>query len=461
MNVTGIIMECSPFHEGHAYILQEARRETSADYVIAVMSGDFVQRGEPAVFDKYIRARQILRGGADLVLELPLYAACGSAEYFAQGGIQLLDRLGIVTDLCFGSESGQLDHLLQVAQVLTDTDQDSLPGAEFREKLQQGLRSGLSFPSAREQALAPLLRIHPAGGAADKTDAAALPSTPSGLPLSSGRTMQGSPVPSTPNDLLGTEYCRALLRTGSPIRPHAISRIDVPSATDRRREFLLQRTRFSPGLQNLLDREDSVPEQVPGFPLGPDDFSSQLLYALRMGEGELDQYADVSPDLQARIRRLLPEYRSFSSFCDLVKTRNVTRTRVSRALLHILLQIKKNRLEELSSSGFALYARPLAMRRSAAPLLAAIREKASIPFLSKLSAAPQILSETAVQSLQEEIRAEELYTLVLRSAYLDCIGSYHCSAENAENLLPGESGKKDGPAASPVPRAASRKLVLE
>ena len=119
MKVTGIIMECNPFHEGHAYLLRQARRLTQADYIVVAMSGDFVQRGEPAVFDKYIRAEQILRAGADLVLELPLYAACGSAEYFAHAGIALLDKLGVVTDLCFGSESGDIDQLQQCARILS------------------------------------------------------------------------------------------------------------------------------------------------------------------------------------------------------------------------------------------------------------------------------------------------------------------------------------------------------
>ena len=91
MRVTGIIMECNPFHEGHDYLLKETRRITQADYIIVVMSGDYVQRGEPAVFDKYIRADQVLKAGADLVLELPLYMACGSAEYFARGGIFQLE----------------------------------------------------------------------------------------------------------------------------------------------------------------------------------------------------------------------------------------------------------------------------------------------------------------------------------------------------------------------------------
>ena len=118
MKVTGIIMECNPFHEGHEYLLREARKRTGADYIVTAMSGDYVQRGEPAVFDKYIRAEQILKAGADLVLELPLYAACGSAEYFARGGVFLLDRLGVVTDLCFGSESGDISYIMENARRL-------------------------------------------------------------------------------------------------------------------------------------------------------------------------------------------------------------------------------------------------------------------------------------------------------------------------------------------------------
>ena len=103
MKITGVIMECNPFHEGHRFFLEQARTVTGCDRLIAVMSGDYVQRGEPAILPKEIRARALLEHGADLVLELPLYYACGGAEYFARGAVTLLDRLGAVTDLCFGS----------------------------------------------------------------------------------------------------------------------------------------------------------------------------------------------------------------------------------------------------------------------------------------------------------------------------------------------------------------------
>lgn len=389
MKVTGIIMECNPFHEGHAYLLKEARKRTSADYLVVAMSGDFVQRGEPAVYDKYIRAEQILRGGADLVLELPLYAACGSAEYFARGGVGLLHRLGVVTDLCFGSESADSDYLRQCAERLDGLSADAC--GTGREKLLSGLREGLSYPAAR---------------------AAALPG-----------------LPSSPNDLLAVEYCRALSAcrasdaAACPILPHALPRIDVPSATQRRKDLLRNRNSSLPRSRDGSDLPQASREgQVPFFPIGPDDFSDALLYALRMQEPSLSGFADVSGDLADRIRRSLPQYTGFSSFCDLLKTRNMTRTRISRCLLHILLQMKQSRLDSLAAAGMVLYARPLAVNRSAAPLLSSIHRNAGLPFLSKLSAAPSLLPQESLSCLQEEIRAEELYTLVLRTVWARACG---------------------------------------
>ena len=120
MNITGIIAEYNPFHSGHAYHIQKAREISGADYIVAVMSPDFVQRGEPAVFDKYTRTRAALLGGADLVLELPVLYACASAEYFALGAAALLDGLGAVDSLCFGSETPSLSLFLQSAKILEE-----------------------------------------------------------------------------------------------------------------------------------------------------------------------------------------------------------------------------------------------------------------------------------------------------------------------------------------------------
>ena len=410
MKVTGIIMECNPFHEGHAYILREARRRTGADYIVVAMSGDFVQRGEPAVFDKYIRAEQILQAGADLVVEIPLYAACGSAEYFARGGITLFEKLGVVTDLCFGSESGDLAGLMHCAELLQIAERNdySDTAVSYRAKLQEALRDGSPFPAAREKALKDLF----------------------------GDSVLG--FPSSPNDLLGMEYCRALLQTGSDIRPHALDRIDVPSASQRRYGLLAGRRDPGPVKESLP--QTSV-RQVPVFPLSPDDFSDQLMYALKMQEGELESFLDISPDLAIRIRRQMAGYPGFTAFCDLIKTRNLTRTRVSRSLLHILLQIRQDRLSALQAAGLILYLRPLALNRTAAPLLSAIREKSSVPFLSKMSEADSYLSPRAYSFLEEEMRAEDLYCMTL--------------ARTAQGLM------KDPALPRPVPGALQRKIPVK
>ena len=247
MKVTGIIAECNPLHEGHKYLLQEARKNTGADYIVIAMSGDYVQRGAPAVVSKEQRACALLQNGADLVLELPLYVSDSGADYFARGGVSLLESLGVVTDLAFGSESGDLSLLQDAARELNEDTE------AFREVLQNGLRKGLTFPQARAEAIADM------------------------------------ELPASPNDLLGTEYLRALDRTGSRIRPHAIPRTDAVSASYLR-------------AQMLKNRRDSDPY------LCRDDFSDHLLHALYVARGaeDLSVYLDVSADLAGRILHELP-----------------------------------------------------------------------------------------------------------------------------------------------------------
>lgn len=464
MTVTGIIMECNPFHEGHAYLLKEARRRTGADYIVVALSGDYVQRGEPAVFDKYIRAEQVLRAGADLVLELPLYAACGSAEYFARGAVALLDRLGVVTDLCFGSESGDTDYIMRNARLLAlaedgiNTSEEPYVSSEegvfrYRLHLQSGLRKGLSFPAARAAALEAVFLCGSTEGsknlASVSEDSMAIASVPEdSKTLASApeadrckgtfRTSEGSGYPASPNDLLAVEYCRALLSSGSSICPHAIPRIEVPSATERRAQLYEERRQGSCSALNLFSGQQISQQQdlsgektgmdhcypdrfwvkdVPLFPLFPDDFSYQLLYALGMFKDDAQRFTDISDDLAERIRKLLPRYTGFTQFRSLLKTRNLTLTRVSRSLLHLLLGIEKEKMDRLQSLGMALYARPLALNRSSGPLYSKISSCSSIPFISRLSSAGSLLTKDEMAFLEEEIRAEELYTMTLHAVF--------------------------------------------
>ena len=147
MKVVGIIAEYNPFHKGHEYQIRYAREILGADYIVVAMSGDFVQRGAPALMEKHLRAEMALLGGADLILEMPLQTATASAEGFAAGGVSLLDGLGVIDELCFGSECGDTEILMDVAEILVKEP------SEYRNLLQQNLRAGMSFPAARSSAL--------------------------------------------------------------------------------------------------------------------------------------------------------------------------------------------------------------------------------------------------------------------------------------------------------------------
>ena len=350
MKVTGIIAECNPLHEGHAYLIREARARTGADHVVVAMSGDYVQRGAPSILSCRSRAESLLREGADLVVELPLYVSCSGADYFARGGVALLESLGPVTDLVFGSESGDLDALQAAAEKLGEEDE------AYRTSLRDGLRNGMTFPEARAAA-------------------------------------SGSGVPVSPNDLLGTEYLKALRASGSSIRPHAIPRISCRSASEIRAQMLRERSETDPFLCR-------------------DDFSDLLLHAL-LSADDLSRYLDVSGDLARRIRSLLPSYSTYSAFCEAVKTRNYTYTRISRALLHIMLGMTSQTMERFDAScGLCGWIRPIGFKKSAIPLIREITASCSVPFLDKLASAEKVLLEDLYELLQEEIRAEFLYDLM-------------------------------------------------
>ena len=206
LKTTGIIVEYNPLHPGHIYHMEQTRKQTGADYLIAVMSGSFVQRGAPALLDKYTRTRMALLAGADVVIELPVCFATGSAGDFAAGAVSLLDKLGCVDVLCFGSESGDISLFKKTATLL------QCESAAFSNALKKALKSGLSFPAARQQALLLCLDM-----------AKDMPST--ACPDNNSTAEQIVALLSSPNNLLGLEYTLALLRRNSSIRPFTISRV--------------------------------------------------------------------------------------------------------------------------------------------------------------------------------------------------------------------------------------------
>lgn len=391
--VVGIVAEYNPFHNGHAYLIQEARRLSGAACCVVAMSGDFVQRGAPAVFDKYARARMALLCGADLVLEIPPLFAVSSAEDFAACAISLLDHLKIVTHLCFGSELGELEPLVKTAEVLCREPE------EYRAALKQALKLGLTFPQARIKALG-----------------------------------QPSALLSSPNNILGVEYLKALIKRGSPMIPVTVRRrgngyhdSQLPalksscfgSASAIRKAL----SSSCPGTDNLL--KSQVPPPVWEImqalrPVFCDDFSSLLSYRLlELQRQNVDPglFGDVSPALASRIRRQTLDFASFEKRVESLKTRQYTYTRVSRSLIHLLLHITKEDIALRKGHDYVSCFRVLGFKKQSSPLLAAIKKEAPLPLITKTADAASILDGESLQEFYRDLFCSHTYQSVAERKY--------------------------------------------
>lgn len=386
MNVTAIISEYNPLHKGHLYHIETAKKETNADFVIAIMSGNFVQRGTPAILDKYIRAEAALKSGVDLVLELPIMYATASAEYFALGGVALANTLGCVTHLSFGSEYGQADKFMETAKLLLEEPE------EMKIPLKEALKEGLSYPAARAYAVK---MSHP----------------------------ELSDILEEPNNILGVEYCKALLKLKSNIIPQTIKRqgqnyhsedtaSGFASATGIRK-LLASPTAES---ENTLKAQlapaayDLLGKHFGQSPLTEDDFSMLLRYKLiTENRAHLTEYFGVNRELSNRIYKHLNDFESFSTFVEALKTKNITRTAINRALLHILLDVKARDVQEVTKRGCVDYIRVLGFRKEAVGLLKEFSDLPEIPLITNLSAAP-VLCEI-------DIRADQIYQICTSQKY--------------------------------------------
>ena len=379
MHVTGLITEYNPFHNGHLFHLKKARETAGADYTAVVISGSFVQRGAPAVFDKYSRTRAALLSGADLVFEMPAPFSTASAREFASYAVALFTALGAVDSICFGSECGEIEPILRAARLLNE---ESEP---FKKRLQDFLKEGKTFPEARSAALAE-------------------------------EGAEEAKLLSSPNNILGVEYCQAVLRQRSPLSCFTIKRegngYHDPSLNGALGSALAVRQALQSGtdvqaLRFLLPDPsfDSVCRSIPVF---LDDFSGLLNYRL-LTEQEPERYAEIRPELAARIKKLAPGFASFDQRIKELKSRQLTYTGVSRGLIHLILGIEQRQMDLFKEAGFAPYARILGFRKSAAPLLRRIKENSSIPVISKLAGAEKRLDPAGAAMLACEIQSSHLY----------------------------------------------------
>ncbi len=363
MNVVGIIAEYNPFHKGHAYQIQKAKEQCGAEFAVVVMNGDFVQRGEPAIFDKYTRTKEALLGGADLIFELPVRFGLSSAGDFAMGGILALNALPFVTHLCFGTETGDLTPLLQAATFLCD-EPDS-----YRTRVKHFVKQGILYPKARSLALA----------------------AESGLPTETW---------DSPNNILGLEYCVALQKLHSKIKPFTIRRegqgyhdndtpalSDFPSAT-----FLRKQIRKAGEKENL----------------SLSDFSSLIGYSLLTAK-DLCRIKDITPDLSDRIRNELPKYREINEFVKTIKNPSLTTGRIKRSFFQCLFDIEKE-------EPVMPYLRVLGMQKEASSLLSQ-KENASCQILTKLAFDVPKMDDTAKKLFAKDLLASDLYRQVFCHKY--------------------------------------------
>lgn len=383
MKTAAIIAEYNPFHNGHKYQIEQLKSVYGYDRIIILMSGDFVQRGAPALISKYTRAKEAVCGGADLVLELPAAVSLGSAGVFAAGSVHLLQFLPADT-LCFGCEEDDLALLRELAALFVEEPQ------EYRRLLQSRLSNGLSYPAARADAAGNYLH----------------------------RQEEIHRILSGPNNTLAISYLEALIKQDSKVTPLAIQR-KGSGYHDLQLSDLSSASAIRHALLKTGDAAETVSSAVPEdvmqdlsqSQLHPfrslDDFTPMLRYALLShNEDSLSSYIE-NEDL---LRRLLHEGSYFTSITDLIaslKHKSVNYSAISRLLCRILLGIDRNQTD-CACSNEAAFLRPLAMRKDAGDLIQAIREISPTPILMQLAKDEALLNPAQKAVLQTNLKSTKL-----------------------------------------------------
>ena len=368
MTVVGLITEYNPFHKGHKYHIDKAKKITGADYAVVIMSGNYVQRGTPSFIDKYTKTQIALNNGADLIIELPYCFACSSAEYFAYSAVSILDKLNIIDYICFGAENDDISLLYQIAKILVDEP------SEYTKHLKELLKTGLPFPLARAKALKHYTIENSIFTDFDET------------------------LIQSPNNILGIEYIKALIKRKSSIKPVTLKRIeaDYHDTDVDKRFFSATAIRCSDNILDTLKEIDTsyCESYQKTFPLVPNDFSNSLGYALltHKGNNSLYDIFGISKDFQNKIENQMYQYKDFLSFAQLLKSKELVLTHINRGLLHVLLNITKQQIDEYLGNDIADFIRVLGFNTSATCLLTNISKKSDMAIITKMADSKKTLT---------------------------------------------------------------------
>ena len=388
--ILGIIAEYNPFHNGHLYHLMKSKQIASADFCVVILGGNFTQRGEPSLIDKWSKAKSAILNGADLVLELPVLYATSSAENFANGAIKLLNSLKIVDTLSFGAETADIDILNDFAEVLYKEPR------EFKTLLSAELKKGISYPKARENALMMYLN----------------------------NIRKYLNVLSSPNNILGIEYLKALRKNKSIIQPLAISRTtsvhndirfsgNIASATAIRN--LLQEDEIYK-IENLMPSSSYsiLKENISQghFLNSLATYEKEIIYSIRMMSAkEISEFQDVSEGLENLIKKAADSCNNIADLIKIVSSKRYTTTRIQRILLYILLDITKKDIQ--FSKKVTPYARILGFNANGKQLISQIVE--ANPRIEFISSVKKFVKECPDKNLQrmleKDILATNIYTL--------------------------------------------------
>lgn len=386
--VLGIITEYNPFHNGHVLHLNESKKLTNADFTIAIMSGNFVQRGETSIFDKWAKTEMALKQGIDLVIELPTIYAISSAENFAQGAVKILSTLGIIDYLSFGSEIGEIKAMNDVAEILYKEPK------EFSDLIRNQLRSGLSYPKAREIAMS----------------------------LYFGNSPKYTEVLQNPNNILGVEYLKALKKYRSPIKALTIKRNYSDYNSNTVKKGIASATAIRTMINNNKNVHSVVPfesyeiiekllesgEYVPSIQV----FEKEIIYILRkMTMTEIAALPDVTEGLENKIKVAANSSNTLEELISKIKSKRFTQSRIQRILLYALIGITNKDME--MSRKTVPYIRVLGFNKHGKRIISSIAE--NNPKAKIVVSVKRFLENNKDLRLQtmmaKDIAATNIYTL--------------------------------------------------
>ena len=399
MNILGLVVEYNPFHNGHLYHLLKSKEITKATHTVSIMSGNFLQRGEPALFDKYTRARAAVENGVDLVIELPTLFACQSAEIFSHGAIATLNSLNCINSICFGSEVGNIDILYTISKILVNEPN------EFKISLKKYLNDGMLFPTARSNALFDYINENNL------------------VDISKDELLS---ILNSSNNILGIEYIKSLLKLKSNIKPYTITRINSEYNSESIDSSICSATAIRKALKNTDDisfASKVVP--LPTYnilktnieksfnPIFDEMFFDILSSIILRDSNELDKYFDVNEGIENKIYQSIFTSSNLEELHSLVKSKRYTLTKIKRALNNVLLGITKDDMALVKDMNYIPYIRVLAFNDKGREILKAIKNNSEINIINKFSKISFAMDDAKFKTLIDyDIKASNMYNMI-------------------------------------------------